>query len=423
MQHTTHTKHLFTSATRGTIFSFGLLLIGLYIGVTDSWKYLIPAQYAKAFGAGEPESVDMTPVWRVWHALDEKYVPTHAPKPGEKEPTKQDRVWGMAQGVAASLGDPYTTFFPPQEAAQFKDDISGSFDGVGMEIAVKDGQLQVVSPLKGSPAERAAIRPEDKILKIDDIDTNGMSVEAAVKKIRGPKGSVVKLTIMRVGWQKEQVISVVRETIVVPVIKTKTLPGNIFVIEFSSFAETSPEKFRQALQEFEKSKSNKLIIDLRGNPGGYLNAAVDVASWFLPGGETVVTEDYANKQPPTIHRSAGYNIFSPSLKLVILQDKGSASASEILAGALKHYKKGIIIGTKSFGKGSVQELVEITPETSLKVTVARWIMPDGKNISGEGIEPNIEVKLPTDPATIEKNAKAKKDLIMERALLYFKTGK
>lgn len=422
MQHS-RTPYLFTSSWRGFLFSIALLSIGVYVGVSDTWKYLIPAQYAKAFGSSEPEAVDMTPVWRVWHALDEKYVPTHAPKPGEKEPTKQDRVWGMAQGVAASLGDPYTTFFPPQESAQFKDDISGSFDGVGMEIAVKDGQLQVVSPLKGTPAEKAGLKPEDKILKIDEIDTAGMSVEAAVKKIRGPKGTTVKLTVTRVGWPKEQIISVVRETIVVPVIKTKILPGNIFVIEFSSFAETSPEKFRQALQEFEKSKSNKLIIDLRGNPGGYLNAAVDVASWFLPGGETVVTEDYANKQMPTIHRSAGYNIFSNSLKLVILQDKGSASASEILAGALKHYKKAVVIGTKSFGKGSVQELVEITPETSLKVTVARWIMPDGKNISGEGIEPNIEVKLPTDPATIEKNTKAKKDLIMDRALLYFKTGK
>lgn len=422
MQHT-KSKALFTSSWRGSLFSIGLLFIGMYIGVTDTWKYLIPAEYAKAFGSNEPEAVDMTPVWRVWHALDEKYVPAKAPKPGEKEPTKQDRIWGMAQGLAGSLGDPYTVFFPPQEAAQFKDDISGSFDGVGMEIAVKDGQLQIVSPLKGTPAERAGLRPEDKILKIDELDTAGMTVEAAVKKIRGPKGTTVKLTVMRVGWAKEQVISVVRETIVVPVIKTKILPGNIFVIEFSSFAETSPEKFRQALQEFEKTKSNKLIIDLRGNPGGYLNAAVDVASWFLPGGETVVTEDYSNKQMPTIHRSAGYNIFSNQLQLVILQDKGSASASEILAGALKHYKKAVIIGTKSFGKGSVQELVEITPETSLKVTVARWIMPDGKNISGEGIEPNIEVKLPTDQATIDKNAKAKKDLIMDRALQYFKTGK
>jgi carboxyl-terminal processing protease len=407
-----------------TVLAVTLLFFGgVYVGASGLWVKAIPASFATAFDGTSPEQVDMTPVWRVWNALDEKYVPTHALKPGDKEPTKQDRIWGMAEGLAASLGDPYTTFFPPQENEQFKDDISGSFEGVGMEIAVKDGQLQVVSPLKSSPAERAGLKPQDKILKIDDLSTAGLTVESAVKKIRGPKNSVVKLTIMREGWAKEQVISVVRDTIVVPVVKTKTLPGNIFVIEFSSFAETSPEKFKQALQEFQDSKSDKLVIDMRGNPGGYLNAAVDIASWFLPGGSTVVTEDYAGKRESVIHRSAGYNIFNDKLKMVILQDKGSASAAEILTGALKYYKKATVIGTKSFGKGSVQELVEITPETSLKVTVARWIMPDGKNISGEGIDPDIEVKLPTDQATIDKLTKAKRDLIMERAQQFFKTGK
>jgi carboxyl-terminal processing protease len=295
-----------------------------------------------------------------------------------------------------------------------------------MEIAVRDGVLTVVAPLKDTPSYRAGVQAQDLILKIDDRETKGMDVRTAVKYIRGPKGTKVKITVIREGLTTEKVIEITRDVIKSPVIKTEKRKDGIFVIEFYTFAETSPELFRQALLEFEKSGYQKLIVDLRGNPGGYLEASVDIASWFLPAGAVVVTEDYAGKQDSVVHRSKGYNAFTDSLKLVILTDKGSASASEILAGALKHYKKATLIGTNTFGKGSVQELVDITPTTSLKVTVARWLMPDGGWITGTGVEPNIIVKLPAEPKPlIDKKGKKipANDLIMQRALQFFKTGK
>jgi carboxyl-terminal processing protease len=378
---------------------------------------------------GQPAGTDLTPVWKVWQALDTKFVPSKVPKPEDKPVTVEDRVYGMAAGLAAAQGDPYTAFFPPAENEQFKDDISGSFEGVGMEIAVRDGVLTVVSPLKDTPSYKAGVQPLDIITKIDDRDTKGMDVRTAVKYIRGAKGTKVTITVIREGLAAEKVIEMIRDTIKSPIIKTEKRKDGVFVIEFYSFAETSPQLFKEALLEFEKSGLTKLIVDMRGNPGGYLEAAVDIASWFLPAGAVVVTEDYAGKQDSIVHRSKGYNAFTDKLQAVVLIDKGSASASEILAGALRHYKKATLIGTYTFGKGSVQELVDITPTTSLKVTVARWLMPDGGWITGKGVEPNIEVVMPKDPAKIlplydKKGVKIpKNDLIMQRALQFFKTGK
>lgn len=374
----------------------------------------------------QPANLDLAPVWKVWQVLDQKFVPSKVPKPDDKPVTMEDRVYGMAAGLAAAQGDPYTAFFPPDENEQFKDDIAGSFDGVGMEIAVRDGVLMVVAPLKDTPSYKAGVQAQDVITKIDDRDTKGMDVRTAVKYIRGPKGTKVTITVLREGVQGEKKIEMVRDTIQSPVIKTTKRKDGIFVIEFYSFAETSPELFRQALVEFEQSGYQKLIVDMRGNPGGYLEAAVDISSWFLPAGAVVVTEDYGGKQDSIVHRSKGYNAFTDKLRMVVLVDKGSASASEILTGALKYYKKATVIGTKTFGKGSVQELVDITPTTSLKVTVARWLMPDGGWITGEGIEPNITVTLPKEPLPLtdkKGNKIEKNDLILQRALQFFKTGK
>lgn len=358
----------------------------------------------------KPADVDFSAFWRAWNTIDEKYVPTRK-STTTLAVTDQDKVWGAIQGLTNSLDDPYTVFFPPEEAKMFESEISGTFEGVGMEVGIKDHVLTVIAPLKNTPAERAGVQAGDKILKIDDTLTDGMSTDVAVRNIRGKGGTEVRLTLSRAGRNAPFEIKIIRETINVPVISTeirnadgskspdKTVglrDDGVFVIKLYSFTSQSPGLFRDALREFVLSGSNKLLLDLRANPGGYLEAAVDMASWFLPAGKVVVKEGYAKDGDEKLYRSRGYNIFNKNLKMVILVNGGSASASEILSGALREYNIAKLVGAKTFGKGSVQELVPITPETSLKVTIARWLTPSGKSISEEGLTPDYAVELTQD---------------------------
>ena len=367
---------------------------------------------------GAPEGVDLSPVWKAWSLIDDKFVPASvASTTGATTTDKvsEERVWGMIEGLAASLNDPYTYFLPPTETKEFTADMSGSFEGIGMEIAVKSGVLTVVSPLKGTPAEFAGLKSGDQILKIDDTSTKDMDTTTAVRLIRGPKGTEVTLTVLRTGWSSTREIPVTRDVINVPIVTTAAKSaaadtGDVFVISLASFTANSPDLFRSALREFVLSGDTKLILDLRGNPGGYLEAAVEIASWFLPSGNVVVTEDYDGHATNVIHRSRGYDVFNDNLKMVVLVDHGSASASEILADALRHWGVAKLVGTNTFGKGSVQELVEITPETSLKVTVARWLGPDGTQIPTTGIVPDVPVEV------TDEDIAAEKDPQMEKAL-------
>jgi carboxyl-terminal processing protease len=347
---------------------------------------------------GAPLGVDLSPVWKAWRVIDEKFVPaavsTSTAIATSTEQANEERVWGMIQGLADSLHDPYTFFLPPKENEIFEQDISGAFEGVGMEIAVRDEVLTVVSPLKGTPAEKAGIKSGDKVLKIDGADTSGMDISTAVSHIRGKKGTTVTLLIMRGGFTEPREFNVVRDVINVPIVTTKKEEGGVFVIEVRSFTANSPGLFREALREFVQTGNSRLVLDLRGNPGGYLEASVDMASWFLPSGRVVVTEDYGGNEENVVHRSRGYNIFKDNLKMVILVDKGSASASEILAGALRHYGIAELVGDNTFGKGSVQEVVDITRNTALKLTVARWLDPGGNAIPHDGIKPDVRVEAP-----------------------------
>ncbi|MHB1316523.1 MAG: S41 family peptidase [Minisyncoccota bacterium] len=333
-----------------------------------------------------PKNVDFDTFWKAWNIINEKYVPTTS----TSTPTDQEKVWGAIQGLAASTGDPYTVFFPPVEAKSFGEQISGSFEGVGMEVDVKDGILTVIAPLKDTPAYKAGIKAGDKIAAIDKKTTQGLGTAEAIKRIKGPKGTTVEFLIVREGSTEPITISVMRDVIVVPAIKTEII-GDVFVIHMYSFSAQSADEFRKALRGFVESGKGKLILDLRGNPGGYLEAAVDMASWFLPSGKLIVSEESKNLKFSQEYRSRGYNIFSDKLKFVILIDGGSASASEILAGALSEQGKATLVGKKTYGKGSVQELVAITPETSLKVTIAKWLTPNGHSISKAGIDPQVEV--------------------------------
>jgi len=228
--------------------------------------------------------------------------------------------------------------------------------------------------------------------------------------MRGPKGTTVTLTIFRDGEQNPRVIKIIRDIINVPTLDTEKRPDGIFVIKLYSFDANSANLFRNAMKEFVDSGDSKLLLDLRGNPGGYLDAAVDMASWFLPNGKTVVTEDYGGNKPADVYRSKGYNIFTDKLKFVILIDSGSASASEILAGAMQDNGIAKLVGEQSFGKGSVQEVINITPDTILKITVAKWLTPKGTSISEKGLTPDYPVEISA------KDAVAKVDTQLNKAV-------
>lgn len=353
---------------------------------------------------GQPNGVDFSPFWKAWNILNEKFVPATT----TDSVTDQEKVWGAIEGLANSLDDPYTQFLPPVENELFQSDVRGNFEGVGMEIGQRDGTLTVISPIKGTPAYNAGILSGDKIIEIEDTPTYNLSTDESVSLIRGKKGTPVELTIVREGEEEPIKVSVIRDVINIPTINTELLPNKVFVIELYSFSANSPTLFRKALREFIESRTDKLIIDLRGNPGGYLEASIDMASWFLPPGKVVVREDFGDQQEETIYRSRGYNVFNDKLKLVILINGGSASASEILAGALQEHNIAKVVGERSFGKGSVQELINITPETSLKVTIARWLTPLGISISEDGVKPDIEVKNTKEDLAKGKDAQKEK---------------
>ncbi|OHA88968.1 MAG: hypothetical protein A3C70_00460 [Candidatus Zambryskibacteria bacterium RIFCSPHIGHO2_02_FULL_43_14] len=370
----------------GVIIAFGSYNLGLNSGTKNVSATITRVENATEEGLSD---VDFAPFWRAWNLINEKYVPASTTA---KTVDNQEKVWGAIGGLAESLGDPYTVFFPPVESKLFEDDIRGNFEGVGMEVVAQEGAITVIAPLKNSPASRAGIIAGDRIIKIGSKETVNLSTEDAVQLIRGPKGTQVTLTIFRNGTKEPFEMKVTRDVIDIPTIDTRELPGGIFVIELYSFSASSPNLFRAALREFILSGNDKLILDLRGNPGGYLEAAIDMASWFLPSSAVVVKEDFSINRDEKVYRSKGYDIFRDDLKFVILVDGGSASASEILAGALSEHGRAILVGDKTFGKGSVQELVDITPETSLKITIARWLTPNGLSISQDGIEPKFVVK-------------------------------
>lgn len=357
------------------------------------------------------ETADFTDFWKAWNALEENFVITNA---SSTLPTIEERMWGAISGLAASYGDPYTVYFPPEDAKEFHETISGTFAGVGMEIDVKDGVLTVIAPLKGTPAEAAGILAGDKITAIDGEETGGISTEQAVRKIRGPAGTNVVLTILRDG--KELILTVTRAIIQIPETDDSyDEKTGVYRIALYAFTANSHQHFNQAFARFKKSGAKLLVLDLRGNPGGYLNSSIRIASHFLPKGTPVVTEDFGGKEENKVHTSIGYNDLPRGTKTVILIDGGSASASEILASALKDAGRATLVGTKTFGKGSVQQLIDLG-KGSIKVTTARWVTPAGRWITNGGVEPDIVVE------RTRADAEAGKDPQMERAVRFLTTG-
>lgn len=391
-----------------------LLLTALVFGVGG---FLVGAQqetHATLLLSGSeeaPRNIDLDPVWKAWRLLDERYVPATSSQPL----TEQDRVWGMIEGLAAVYEDPYTVFLPPRDSKQFSEDLSGSFGGVGIEIGMRNGFLTIIAPLKGTPGDEAGLLPQDIIAKINGEDTAGMHVDEAVERIRGEIGTQVVLTIAREGASDFIDIPVTRDTIEIPTIDTAVYEDEVFSIALYNFGGTAETEMRAALREYVTGGYDKLILDLRGNPGGYLETSVEIASYFLPITTPVVIEDFGDNT--RVHRSKGYpNIISDGDEIVVLVDGGSASASEILAGALQDHEKAVLMGTQTFGKGSVQELLEVTPETSLKITIARWLTPNGTSISASGLTPTYEVALTGE------DIEAEQDPQLDAAIAYLING-
>ncbi|HEU4677128.1 MAG TPA: S41 family peptidase [Candidatus Paceibacterota bacterium] len=382
---------------RPTLLGVGLAVLlatatffsGIHIGSdtkleANVFSFLMPQTAADT-------SVDMSEFWRVWNLLNEKFVTTTS-----TPVTNGEKIEGAIEGLVRSYGDPYTVYMPPEEANSFNEDISGNFSGVGMEVGIRDDVLTVISPLPQSPAEQAGIMAGDMILRIDGESTESMSVDEAVKRIRGEVGTEVNLTIFRKGESEYREFTVKRDNIVIPTSKTE-IRGDVFIVTLYSFNAISESEMQNALRAYVRSGKKNLVLDLRGNPGGYLESAVSIASYFLPVGKVVVRENFGDGQDEQLYRSTGKELrhFTPD-DFVVLVDEGSASASEILAGALKEHGVATLIGAKTFGKGSVQELVKLDNGANLKVTVARWLTPNGEWITGNGIEPDITVERSAD---------------------------
>jgi carboxyl-terminal processing protease len=347
------------------------------------------------------QDVDFNLFWDVWSRLENSFV-------DKSKIDRQKLIYGSIKGLVKSVEDPYTEFMPPAETKQFQEDIKGSFSGIGAEIGIRKGVLTIISPLKGSPAERAGLKAGDKVLKVDDTPTADLALDEAVRLIRGPQGTEVRLTLFRESVDKSFEVKIIRDIIKVPILSTEKKPDDIFVIKLNHFTENAAFEFRQAVQEFFLSGSKKLILDLRNNPGGFLDISVDIASWWLPAGDIVARERLADGSEK-FHRSSGYRLLE-NVPTVVLINEGSASASEIVAGALRDIKKIKLVGAKTFGKGSVQEVQNLEGGSSLKVTIAKWLTPNGTEINGTGIEPDIKVELPKG-----RELEEGEDLIMEKA--------
>jgi len=334
---------------------------------------------------GQTIGVDFSLFWDAWRVIEKEYV-------GRADLDRQKMVYGAIAGLVDSLEDPHSFFMAPQESKKFLDDISGSFSGIGAEVGIRDDILTIVSPLEDSPAQAAGLKPGDKILKIDDILSSDLTLDESVAAIRGESETKVRLLILRDDWEEAKEIIITRANIKIPIIKWEIKDDHIAYVQLYQFTENGATEFEKVIKEIKKSNARGIILDLRNNPGGYLEVAVDIASQFLLKGNLVVIEDFGNGEKNNKYYSYGFQGLQ-SLPAVVLINEGSASASEILAGALRDNRGIKIIGEKSFGKGSVQQLEKLRGGASVKITIAKWLTPSGATIEGEGIAPDIEVNL------------------------------
>lgn len=383
----------------------GVFLAGLYIGYENRSPILKAAGVSNK-ESGVSDEADFAPFWKAWQIISEKF-------PGAEAVNDQSRIYGAIDGLVGSLNDPYSVFFDPEENKEFTEEISGEFVGIGVEIGKKDNILTVIAPIKGTPAARAGLLAGDKIVKVGEQFTAQLTIDEAIKLIRGEAGTTVNLTIVREGFTEPKVYTVAREKIIMPTVDTERREKEkVFIIHLYNFSAQSPGLFAKALQEFSRSGYTRLVLDLRNNPGGYLEASVSMANWFLPEGKVIVKEIGKEASDVSYHRSKGPGVFAGKIKMAIVVNGGSASASEILAGALTEHGTATLVGEKTFGKGSVQELIRLTKDTALKLTVAKWYTPNGVSISDHGLTPSVVVEqIKDDTAGVDEQLEAAVKLV------------
>lgn len=378
-------------------FSFFAFKIGFFYGKESILK--TPPPYLSNI-AESSIPIDFSIFWEAWRKLENSFL--------ENEKINyQKMIYGAIKGMVQSLEDPYTSFFTPKEAKEFEQEMSGEYEGVGMLIGIKDNQITVISPFKGTPAFKAGLKPLDKILKIDDKFTKGMPLDKAASLIKGPKGTKVKLLILREDWQAPKEFLIERATIKIPTLEWEIKNKDIAIIKIYQFNSLLLTEFKKAAFEILNSPAKKIILDLRNNPGGYLEVASEIAGFFLKKGEIIVWQKTKEKKKP--YKSKGPALFL-NYPTVVLINGGTASGAEILAGALKDNRKVPLVGEKSFGKGSVQEPIVLSDNSFLKVTIAKWLTPSGELIEEKGLTPDFEVKMD------QEDEKENRDPQLEKAI-------
>jgi carboxyl-terminal processing protease len=353
--------------------------------------------------AGLPAQLNYSSVNQLYRALKQNY---------DGKITEQELLDGMKNGMVSALGDPYTDYFTASEAQSFNDDLNEQFSGIGAQLAEQNNQAEIVSPLKGFPAQQAGLQTGDIILSVNGKSVSGWSIDQVVDAIRGPSGTTVTLQISR--NNQTMTYHIKRETITVPSVNW-SISNGIGYMQITSFATDTSSLAQQAAKDFKSNNVKGVILDLRGNGGGYLQAGVNVASLWLPSGQEIVQERDGNTVVDTLY-ATGNDILN-GIPTAVLVDGGSASASEIVSGALQDHHDATLIGEQTFGKGSVQQIINLDDGSELKVTVAKWYTPNGQNINKKGITPNIIVPMST--ADVQSN----NDVQKARAIEFLQTGR
>lgn len=366
-----------------------LVAVGYAVGLQQQFSEQVPEGEGRVLNKSDAPSwvsddADFAAFWDVWELVRAQYV--------DQPVSELDMYYGSLQGMLWSLDDPYSTYFTPEEAAEFDRDLEGTFFGIGAEIGLKDDQIVVIAPLAGTPAEKAGLLAGDQILLINDVSTEGMSVSEAVDNIRGDRGTAVILQVSREGVEEPITLTITRDEIKIDSVTFDIRDDGIAVISVSMFNDDTMTLFEEKSRELLEAGATGIVLDLRNDPGGLLDAAIDLAGYWIDGQTVVIEEIRGSREEYAASGTARLQ----DVPTVVLVNGGSASASEILAGALQDYQEATIIGEQTFGKGSVQEYHQLPDGSAVKITVARWLTPLGRSIDQTGITPDVVVPLTSE---------------------------